>query len=286
MKTIREFDVHMGGGRVLHAYATGGSRAADDSRLPVLWHHGTPNIGRPPAPLFDAADRLGLRWLSYDRPAYGGSTRVVGRDAASGAAYARAVADALGVERFAVMSHSGGAAYALGCAALLAERVAGVVCATSIAPFDADGLDWFGGMIPSGVASLSAAARGLEAKEAHERSGAEYDPEFTAADIAAFDGPWGWFGSVVGPARAAGPDGLSDDDLSYVRPWGCDPARIEAPTLLLHGDADGILPPAHSAWLASRIPGAELRLYEGDGHISVLNHAEAALEWLAEKAVR
>ncbi|WP_439664449.1 hypothetical protein ACSHWB_25235 [Lentzea sp. HUAS TT2] len=34
-------------------------------------------------------------------------------------------------------------------------------------------------------------------------------------------------------------------------------ARSSAPrrlTLLLHGERDGIVPPAHSHWLASRIP--------------------------------
>ena len=29
--------------------------APADVRLTVLWHHGTPNIGEPPAPLFEAS---------------------------------------------------------------------------------------------------------------------------------------------------------------------------------------------------------------------------------------
>ncbi|MFC7099995.1 alpha/beta fold hydrolase [Nonomuraea rubra] len=65
----KEFELTIGDGRILHVYDT--APGATD-RLPVLWHHGTPNIGAPPEPLFD--DRLGLRWISYDRPGYGGST--------------------------------------------------------------------------------------------------------------------------------------------------------------------------------------------------------------------
>ncbi|MGZ4602070.1 MAG: alpha/beta fold hydrolase, partial [Kineosporiaceae bacterium] len=65
---MAEHDVRSSDGRI-HAYDTGG-----DGRLSVVYLHGTPNIGAPPAPLFAAADRLGLRWVSYDRPAYGGST--------------------------------------------------------------------------------------------------------------------------------------------------------------------------------------------------------------------
>jgi pimeloyl-ACP methyl ester carboxylesterase len=79
---------------------------------------------------------------------------------------------------------------------------------------------------------------------------------------------------------ANGPAPLIDDDLAYVTAWGFDPATITAPTLLLHGDRDHINPPAHSQWLATRIPSAKLRLAPGDGHISVLDHAESALDWL------
>jgi len=57
-----------------------------------------------------------------------------------------------------------------------------------LAPYGAAGLDWFAGMAASGVASLHAAAAGRAAKERHEASGDEYDPEFTPADLAALSG--------------------------------------------------------------------------------------------------
>ncbi|WP_426563993.1 alpha/beta fold hydrolase [Angustibacter sp. McL0619] len=276
-----EHDVRLDDARTLHAYDTGDP---GDDRLAVFWHHGTPNIGAPPRPLFAAADRLGLRWVSYDRPGYGGSTRRPGRDMATAAADVGRVADALGVDRFAVVGHSGGSSHALACAASLGDRVVGAVSMAGLAPFDADGLDWFAGMIASGKASLGAAAAGRESKEAYETSGVDYDPEFTAADLASLEGEWSWLGSVVGPAVESGPWGLVDDDLAYVSSWRCDPADIATPTLLLHGGQDGIVPSAHSEWLATRIPGAELRLLPGDGHISVLDHAVGALEWLRDNA--
>src|SRR4028119_1665067 len=67
---VTETGLELGDGRTLHAYDTGG----DDGRLAVFWHHGSPNIGSPPVPLFPAAERLGIRWVSYDRPGYGGAT--------------------------------------------------------------------------------------------------------------------------------------------------------------------------------------------------------------------
>ena len=79
----------------------------------------TPNVGSPPEPLFPAAAENGLHWVSYDRPAYGGSSPNPGRDIASAAADVAAIAGVLGIGRFAVLGHSGGGPHALACGALL-----------------------------------------------------------------------------------------------------------------------------------------------------------------------
>ncbi|MEV4705597.1 alpha/beta hydrolase [Actinoplanes sp. NPDC049316] len=220
--------------------------------------------------------RSGIRWISYDRPGYGGSAAHPGRGVGDAAGYATQVADALGVDRFAVAGHSGGGSHALACAARLTGRVLAVVSISGLAPFDADGLDWFAGMGPTGAATLRAAA-----------AGGTYDAEdvdFIPADWAMFDGPWSWFSEVVEPAVAGGREAQDADDRAYVSSWGCDPAAIAAPTLLVHGGRDLVVPSAHSEWLAARIPGAELRLGPEDGHISILNHADAALDWLVARA--
>ena len=276
--TAREFDLTLPDGATLHAYDTGGEAA-----LAVVWHHGTPNIGTPPEPLFADSNRLGMRWLSFDRPGYGGSSGRPGRDVASAADLTAAVADAVGIERFAVMGHSGGAPHALACAATLSDRVGAVVGISALAPYGADGLDWFAGMAPAAEATLRAALAGREAKERHEATATDDGSSFTDADHAALAGRWGWFGSVVGPALRNGPGGLIDDDLAYVAPWGFDPSTISAPVLLLHGAEDRIAPLPHAEWLARRTTAAELRTVPGAGHISVLDSAGSALEWLAER---
>src|SRR3569833_1415133 len=152
---MTELDLELRDGRTLHVYDTG---LGADEGFPVVWHHGTPNVGAPPEPLFAAADRLGLRWVSFDRPGYGGSTVAPGRTVSSVARDVAALADALGTDEFAVVGYSGGGTYALGCAAALGARVRGVVTLAAIAPYGAYGLDWFTGMAPSGVAVLGTAA--------------------------------------------------------------------------------------------------------------------------------
>jgi pimeloyl-ACP methyl ester carboxylesterase len=221
--TTAETDLKLSDGRTLHVYDAPPDGA--DPRLVVFWHHGTPNIGVPPEPLFPAAAQHGIRWVSYDRPGYGGSTPHPGRDIASAAVDVSSVADALGIGQFAVMGHSGGGSHALACGALLPQRVVGVVCVAAMAPSDAQGLDWFAGMAASGEARLRAAAAGRAAMQAHLAS-TEWDPEeFTPADHAAVEGAWSWLGTVAGKALEGGPDGQVDDELAYVAPWGSTPDR-------------------------------------------------------------
>jgi pimeloyl-ACP methyl ester carboxylesterase len=279
---VRELDLELADGRTLHAYDTGTDADADP--LTVVWHHGTPNVGTPPAPLFPTSDRLGIRWVSYDRPGYGPSTRRPGRDVASAAADVASVADALGLDRFAVMGHSGGGHHALACGALLWERVIAVAVVSGPAPYAAADLDWFGGMASSGVASLRAALEGREAKERHEATAPADEAIFTAADHEALAGEWSWFGPVVNAGLAHGIGGLVDDDLATVAPWGFDPQQIAAPTLILHGGQDRMVPSGHGEWLARHVPSAELWLKSDDGHISILRSAPAALEWLRDRA--
>jgi pimeloyl-ACP methyl ester carboxylesterase len=283
-RVVTETDLELGDGRTLHVYDTAGDGA--DALLAVLWHHGTPNTGAPPEPLFPAAARHGIRWVSYDRPGYGASTPNPGRDVASAAADAASVADALGIRRFAVMGHSGGGTFALASGARLPERVLAVVCASGLAPFGAEGLDWFAGMAAAGAAELRAAAAGRAALEGFLAS-SEFDPEvFTPADHAALAGAWSWLGEIAGQALEGGVGGMVDDELSYVAPWGFDPGQVRQPVLFLHGGQDRMVPSAHGEWLARHTRSAELWLRPDDGHVSVLDAGAAALGWLRQHGVQ
>lgn len=60
--------------------------------------------------------------------------------------------------------------------------------------------------------------------------------------------------------------------------------RVACPTLVACGRTDGIAPPANSEAIASRIPGAELRTYDG-GHVFFLQDRQAIPEILDFLAV-
>jgi pimeloyl-ACP methyl ester carboxylesterase len=73
---------------------------------------------------------------------------------------------------------------------------------------------------------------------------------------------------------------MVEDDLGTMAPWGFDLGDITAPTLIMHGTDDRMVPSSHGEWLAAHCPLAELRLQRGVGHISVLDSAPGALAWL------
>ncbi|KRE28884.1 alpha/beta fold hydrolase [Agromyces sp. Soil535] len=275
---ITALDVRLDDGRVLRAY-DGGADAA--SRLVLVWHHGSPQTGAPLHPVLEAASARGIRVLSYGRPAYGGSTPNPGRDVASAAADVAAVADAFGVETFAAMGASGGGPHALAGAALLPERVTGVVTLAGIAPYT-DAFGWFDGMRSSGA--LRAAMQGREARARFAET-EEFDPDqFLPADFAALEGPWAALGADVARSEVFGPDGLIDDDVALASPWGFELEQVVAPVLLVQGEQDRVVPRRHASWMLSRLPDATLWMRLDDGHVSVLDTVPDAMDWLLERA--
>ena len=264
------------------------------SGSPVIAHHGTPScrLGRPGHEAGDG--RTGVRLISFDRPGYGGSTPRPGRNAAAAAHDVAAIADALGLDSFAVYGVSGGGPHALACGALLGERVTRVAVSGSVGPADDPELDWFADMHPLSVPEFRAAMEGraeLEPLVQPHVAALRDDPH--AASDAWLDGlPALDRRILLDPARREldavvaleanrqEGEGWIDDDLALVRPWGFEPEAIGVRVRLWHGDADVIIPPAHGRRLAQRIPAAELVLVPGAGHWLDAHHPDM-LAWLA-----
>lgn len=274
-------DIRLNDGRTLRIHDSSDGDA--DSALTVVWHHGSPQTGALLEPLLMAAAGRDIRLLSYGRPSYGGSSPLLGRDVGSAATDVEQLVDFLGVDRFAVMGASGGGPHALACAGLMPDRVIAVACFATLAPFGVDGLDWYAGMAGDGP-SLRAAALGRAARELFEET-AEFDPDsFIEADYQTLADAWASLNSDVGVASAAGADGLIDDDLAFVAPWGFDVADISAPVLLVHGGRDRVVPASHSDWLMRHLQRPELWFRRDDGHVSILDACPLGMDWLRARA--
>ena len=267
----------------------------DPAGFPIVAIHGTPGsrLGR----WRDSSIyvRAGVRRVTFDRAGYGQSTRRPGRRVADIAEDVRTIADALGIERFAVTGRSGGGPHSLACAALLPERVIRCAAVVAVAPFDADGLDWFAGQtagnVREGELSLVGEAALREQLDDDRRtilervaSGAvdalpeayqltETDREQQRKDRVVFD-------DVMTDTLRDGVDGWVDDDLAFVAPWGFDVASIAVQTSLWFGRSDTLVPAAHGDWLAAHIPGVEV--FASDfGHFGEDADAARELDWLA-----
>ncbi len=264
----------------------------------VLVHSGTPNSRLIYEPAVRLAETQGIRMLCYDRPGYGGSDRDPGRSVASCAPDVQAIADALGIERLAVWGISGGGPHAIACAALLPDLVASVAVLASIAPWGADGLDYFEGMGRENVEvwelTLRDQAAGRARHEQHRVESLAATPEtlyttmetlLTPVDRAALTPALTeFFYEATQLGLAPGADGWWDDDVAFAAPWGFELEQIRTPVLLLHGRQDRFVPFTHGEWLARHIPGVEARLLDDDGHLTLIeNHLAAVHEWLLER---
>ncbi|WP_329518597.1 alpha/beta fold hydrolase [Spirillospora sp. NBC_01491] len=274
----------------MHKVITGDGRtlAAEEwgvpDGTPVLSLHGTP-MGRlaryPDGELFD---RLGIRLITYDRPGFGASEAAPGRVVADAAGDAVAIADALGIGRFAVFGVSGGGPHALAVAAAHPDRVTRVATLAGMAPRDAAGLDWTAGMMAGNQVSAIAALLGRAAVHTHLSAvGSAAPPALPEAEQTVLARPAirDMLGAAFAEAMRPGLDGWVDDVVAlWGSPWGFDAASVGVPVRIWHGAQDSVVPVAHGEWLAGRIPGATLVRQEDAGHAGHFDATPATLEWL------
>lgn len=269
----------------------------DPEGRPVFLLHGALGGRNGPRPRGIALYRLGIRLICYDRPGYQGSDRHPGRTVASAADDVRIIADYLGIDRLSVVGRSEGAPHALACAALLPDRVISAAALGSLAPRDAEGLDWEAGMMESSVRAYRYAGMDTaydlrafleeEAKRAGQVFGGfprELGPESGDHDEEALDGTGlrRIVASIYHEAlRNDCVEGRMDDIIALGRPWGFEPAKIAVPVKLWGGRDDVSSPIGHIYWLAKWISGAEVEIQHGQAHFSTV--LLKSLTWVARK---
>jgi pimeloyl-ACP methyl ester carboxylesterase len=271
----------------------------DPNGIPLFALHGTPGgrIGFWLDPTIYA--RHGLRRITVDRPGYGESTRQPGRIVAHIVPDIVAIADELGIGSFAVTGGSGGGPHALACAALLPDRVLRCLADVSIAPFGAEGLDFFADLASGNVDEFEAALRGepdirqlaeaewagvLARLDAGDNNILGDNYELSDADRAQMLKHAGRMAINLRAGLAGGVDGWVDDDIAFTKPWGFDLADIRVPVLLSYGRHDTLVPAAHGDWLAAHIPKARTRVNEDTGHMGNDEDAERDMAWLAGRS--
>ncbi len=276
------FTVTLADGRALEVLTEG-----TPDGLPLVTHHGTPTGGLvtyPPDTEVELA--RGLRTIHIARPGYGDSTPHPGRTVADVAGDVVQVLDALGAETFITWGGSGGGPHALACAALLPRRCLAAATIAGVAPSNADGLDWLAGMGPENIEEFGAAQRGADDLNAFLEREAAGLRNLTGADIitglggligdadkAVLTGGFAdYMAAALRAALRTGIAGWREDDIAFVSDWGFSFSPGAAPVAVWQGDDDRMVPFGHGQWLAAHIPGAEVHLLPGEGHLSLAEH--------------
>ena len=281
--------VHANDGRRLAIRITG---HPDGS--PVFLLHGTPGSRLGPQPRGMVLYRLGVRLISFDRPGYGRSDRLPGRRVADVARDVAAIADAIGIDRFAVVGRSGGGPHALACAALLPHRVTRAAVLVGLAPPSADGLDWLAGMAASNIVAYTAGAAGeyaLAARLLPDAEAVRANPakllsrlgrELPDPDRQIVTDPGIRARLVAAHAEAvrASVDGWVDDVLAFLARWGFSLDSVTIPVLVWHGDLDVFSPVSHAVWLATRMSSSTVIVQSGAAHFAAISVLPDVLQWL------
>ena len=270
----------------------------DPAGFPVFALHGTPGgrLNRHPDPSRYAA--AGARVITYDRAGYGRSDRDPGRSVVDVVGDVVAIADAFGLDRFAVTGGSGGGPHCLAVAARLPDRVVRARCVVGVAPYHGvEDLDWFAGMDPLNVKEFGWALAGEDVlvpeltRELEEMAArVAVDPskllgddwELDEADRAVM--ARSDMATVLREATAelarGGPYGWVDDDLAFTRPWGFELDEIRVPVEVRYGAKDVLVPAAHGAWLGAHVPGARVVVEDEAGHLADPDKVVELMAWL------
>lgn len=250
---------------------------AEDGK-PVFVFHGFPG-SRLTWPAFDPNDcagELGLRIIAPERPGYGLSDFQPGRELLDWPDDVVALADLLGIDRFAVLGLSGGGPFASVCAYKIPDRLEATALVVGMGPADAPGIKdgdcwtfpgkgslkrrlllWLTAMVVRKKPDKFIEQM-VSAVSAPDRRVLEAHPEVASM----FTDDWR-------EAFRSGVRGAHYESTLYKRPWGFRLQDVSADVHLWHGTQDNNVPVSVGRSVAETIPQCHATFIEDEGHFSL-----------------
>jgi pimeloyl-ACP methyl ester carboxylesterase len=271
----------------------------DPGGWPCLFLPGAATSGRAGA-AFDAAAAVGgIRLISVDRPGLGHSDPAPQRPLVEWVGDVEQLVDQLGVDRFGVLGHSAGGAYALAVTHRLTDRICGTVVGAGSAPYSedwarADGMMSRVSRLYYGLAlhaprlfgtlyllSAPRSAKAVDRLMALATRGKSPDSEFARACP---DETRASLEALADGCRqgAAGP---TNDIVVLCRPWGFDLRDVTCPVEWWHGEQDANVSPLSGREITSRLPCVTTHFVDG-GHYVLFAHASEVMAALRRGSAR
>jgi pimeloyl-ACP methyl ester carboxylesterase len=250
---------------------------------PVFYLHGIPGSRYEPLlpaalapPTLESPDAC--RLIALDRPGYGESSPCASYDLTDHGADIAAVADHLGLDRFALLGFSGGGVFALASAAALGNRIDRLVLVATPAidlmnnPIahagDLNGAIWQQAQdnpasLPEQLIPLAADGHGLAQRMINALGSADRKLLTTPENMQIY------FTNMVTAVRQGArlaAISIARDVTAMMQPWGFDVGDLKQPVYLFHGTEDNLLPTCHGQKLTESIVNSHLELGTGWGH--------------------
>ncbi len=246
----------------------------DPGGSPVIYTAGTPVSGLGGGSYDEAARAAGLRWISPDKPGYGGSDYQPKRSLTSWGDDLAALAGHLGLDRFALAGESGGGPYTLAAALRLGGRVsvAALIAGAGgpMGPAERAGQQarirfygWLARNAPAlNAVPLTVMRWSLASPARRERS---LRREMAATPEARHAGLRIEFEAVADALRQGTRGAVQELALSRP-PWPFPLSEIKTPVHLWHGARDTNAPIAIARRLARELPDATLHVSDSSDH--------------------
>ncbi len=270
----------------------------DPGGRPVILVHGTPGsrLYWKSFPRFPF--RPDLRIIAPDRPGSGLSDCKPARTLLDWPDEVAALADALGLGRFAMAGVSGGGPEALACAWKIPERLTAVAMLHSPSPPDAPG--YFEEMSRTNRLFLRLAARSpwlmrknmqFVASMVRRNPGKYIDKisyKFSNPDKAALTRPeirTALLQNFIDALRQAESGHAYGDDvvLHHALPWGFSLEQIEVKVYLWQGKDDTSVPNTQARYMAKKLPNCQATFIPNAGHLWHLDHMKEVMDTLVPR---
>jgi len=252
----------------------------DPDGWPVIYTAGTPVSGLAGAWYDEAAQAAGLRWISPDKPGYGGSDYQRNRSLTSWGDDLAVLAGQLGLDRFALAGESGGGPFTLAAAHQLADRVNVVALIATGAPAglaeragQQPRIRFYGWLArnapPLNALPFAVMRWSLASPARRERS---LRREMAAVPEAKHAGLRVEFDAVADALRP-GTRGAVQELALTKRPWPFPLSEVRTPVHLWHGALDTNVPIAIARRLARELPDVTLHVADSSAHDVGLDHS-------------
>lgn len=264
----------------------------------LVYCHGYPGSRLEAGILAAHAAQARVRLLSLDRPGYGHSSFQQGRSFLAWPQDLVALAEHLGIDRFAVLGASGGAPYALACASQIPARLlsCGVVSGIGPLALGTAGMSrqnrlvlFLAHRLPRLLTPLlNATARSFRDDEHARKAVTKALRGMVKPDREALlaHGLVDQLGASARETYRQGVQGAAYEGRLYGREWGF---RFEdiafQPLYLWHGALDTNVPIGMARRMADKLPSCQANYYPDEGHFStLLNHQQELFAALFSQA--